>query len=185
LKLGFPLDWNGRSIHFIIDEAALHRAVGGESSSSERKYDTMIGLLDRLKSLNTVGLQRSGRPIDRSVNPNLSIQIVPFEIGAYAALAAPFVILDFDSTEDGPLLYFEHPTGDELLRSTEMIAKYKMLFEELSNRIPGPEETDAILDDIRDSFPSRLEKYPAEIRPPPSRAEEIDAITRTALSKAG
>ena len=176
---------DGPAARFIIDEGALHRAVGGESSLWERKYDTMIRVLDHLKSLNTEGMRRRGQPLDRSVNPDLSIQIVPFEIGAYAALGAPFVILEFDSTEDGPLLYFEHPTGDELLRAPDVTKKYTELFEELSNRIPGPEETDAILDHIRDSFPSRLKKYPAKIRPPPARPEEIDAIPPTALSEAG
>lgn len=59
---------------FIIDEAVLHRPVGGPRTMSQQR--------ERLLEL---GSRR-----------NISIQIVPFARGAYPGLFGPFVLLDLD-----------------------------------------------------------------------------------------
>jgi transcriptional regulator with XRE-family HTH domain len=159
---------DGPPADFIIDEAALHRAVGGESLPWEQRYETMERLFEHLKLLNTKGLKDPTSAVDENgepVNPAISIQIVPFELGAYAPIGGPFVILEFDNEDDNPLVYLEHYTGDTILRSLKSATWYKRLFDELSQHIPGPEETASILDYIQDVFPRRVEKFPIRSQP--------------------
>jgi transcriptional regulator with XRE-family HTH domain len=64
---------NGADMQFILDEAVVHRVVGGQ--------DIMLDQLRHLRELNTL--------------PHISIQIVPFTAGANAAMNGSFAILDF------------------------------------------------------------------------------------------
>ena len=157
----------GPSVDFIIDEVALHRAVGGEELSWDLKYSTMERLTEHLKELNTRGRAKLGQSIRADLNPDISIQLVPLEWGAYSALRGPFVILEFNSPDDDPLVYLENPTGEEILRSPSDTSVYTQLFRRLSESIPGAEQTNDLLDYIRASYVRRLAEYPANVRRAP------------------
>jgi transcriptional regulator with XRE-family HTH domain len=77
-------------MHFIIDEAALQRRIG--------KGGVMIRQLERL--------------IELSKSENVTIQMVPFTVGAYPGLRGPFVILDFEDPDFEDMLYVENFRGD-------------------------------------------------------------------------
>jgi transcriptional regulator with XRE-family HTH domain len=154
---------HGPTARFIIDESALHRAVGGEGLNWDRKYDVMTRVFEHLKVLNTaaIGLSAAGGETDAADrNPDLAIQIVPFELGAYSALRGPFVLLEFDDPDDETLVYLENPDSQEILRDPDASQRYREMFLRLSQQVPGPEATSAILDHIADTFPSRLKQFP-------------------------
>lgn len=78
------------STHFLIDEAAIRRAVGGQH--------TMRRQLRRLKEMVEL--------------PNVTIRVIPFDYGMYRGLRVPFVVFEFDDIQDPAILYLENPDGE-------------------------------------------------------------------------
>ncbi len=97
-------------IHFILDEGLLHRAVGGP--------DTMSRQIDHLISV--------------AENPHVTVQVLPFTIGAHAALSGPFVLLEFPTPDDQDVAFFENSLGNTFSRGEAGISdRYKVRFTEL------------------------------------------------------
>jgi transcriptional regulator with XRE-family HTH domain len=95
---------------FVIDEAALHRWVGGR--------DVMRNQLNRLKG--------------ESERGNVTIEVVPFSAGAHRGMQGPFVILEFADERDEDVLYIENSRGDLIIREgQEEIEPYRDAFAEL------------------------------------------------------
>jgi hypothetical protein len=138
---------DGPAMSFIVDQAALVRAVGNEDGS--RGVQTMIDQLTYLKKMNTRGRAALNETIEDDLNPDISLQVVPFSIGAYQALRGPFEIAEFEEESLDSMLYFENPEGDQVIRDNpETLQNYSDLFATIKKRIPGPEETGRILDSI-------------------------------------
>lgn len=95
---------------FVIDEAALHRWVGGR--------DVMRQQLQRLRS-------EAGRT-------NVAIEIVPFTAGAHFGMKGPFVILEFAEDQDEDVLFLENSRGDAISRDEQAeIDPYRDAFAQL------------------------------------------------------
>lgn len=95
---------------FVIDEAALHRWVGGR--------EVMRRQLQRLK--------------EESARDNVTIEVVPFSAGAHRGMQGPFVILEFADERDEDVLFLENARGDIVLREElEEIEPYRDTFAEL------------------------------------------------------
>ena len=92
----------------IVDEAALHRVVGGT--------DIMRAQLNRL--------------IEIAALPNVTIQVIPFEVGAHAALDSNFAILDF-AAPVGSVVYVEGLLGIFYLDRPEHVKRYQLVFDAL------------------------------------------------------
>jgi len=117
----------GPEMFFIIDESALRRPVG--------RGDTMVRQLEYLREL--------GR------HPEISIQILPFEVGVHRLMRAPFVILEFGEANVDDLLFLENPKGAILDRDDgEELAQYLSGFWELESLAPARSETGATIDRI-------------------------------------
>ena len=82
------------TLSVIIDEAALRRQVGGPT--------VMKGQIEHLRSM-------AGRP-------HVSIRVLPFSLGAHAALTGPFVHLAFPVEDDPDVVFIESPLGNTLFR---------------------------------------------------------------------
>jgi transcriptional regulator with XRE-family HTH domain len=103
---------NPPEIFFIIDEGVLRRTVGGQTVMNRQ--------LDRL--------------VQAAKQPNVSIQVLPFALGAHAALAGPFVYLEFPTKDDPDVLYFENPLGDALFNDDpQLTSAYRERFWELED----------------------------------------------------
>jgi len=138
---------DGPRMEFIIDEATLRRAVGNEDRA--RGYAPMLEQLRHLKRCNTIGRTAFGESIEPELNPNVSIQIVPLEAGAYRAMRGPFEVIEFEGEdeEDQFMMYHETPDDDLVIREDyESIAKNIQMFEALKKTIPGPDEANHHLD---------------------------------------
>jgi transcriptional regulator with XRE-family HTH domain len=97
-------------MYFVIDEASLHRWVGGR--------DVMRHQLQRLRS----DLQRD----------NVTIEIVPFAAGAHPGMQGPFVILEFPDERNEDVLFLENPRGDLVSRDEQAeIEPYRIAFAHL------------------------------------------------------
>jgi transcriptional regulator with XRE-family HTH domain len=141
------LSADGPRMEFIIDETALRRAVGNEDG--RRGYQPMVEQLHHLKRYNTVGRRAQGEAVDDDINPGISIQVVPSSLGAYAAMRGPFEVVEFPGGDTDPMVYFENPDGDQVVRDRyEDIARYLDLFAELKKTAPAPGKTNSYLDTI-------------------------------------
>ena len=93
----------------VLDEAALHRRVGGS------------GLMRlQLEHLLEVGAL-----------PNVAIQVLPFGAGAHPAMGRPFVILVFPERVDPDVVYLEDLTSAFYLEDTDEVDRYNVFFNHL------------------------------------------------------
>jgi hypothetical protein len=93
----------------VIDEAMLHKVVGGPG--------VMAGQVDRL-------VEAAGRP-------NITIQIIPNEIGAHPAMDSNFNILEFDEGGAPSVVYVEGLVGFLYLERPQDLARYRRVLERL------------------------------------------------------
>lgn len=100
---------NTLQVWSILDEAALHRLIGGP--------DVMRGQLERL--------------IEAASLPNVTIQVIPFEAGAHPALESDFCILEF-AAPVGNVVYVEGLIGFAYLDRLKDVERYQLIFNHLS-----------------------------------------------------
>lgn len=105
-------------LQVVIDEAVLRRPIGGD--------DVMRRQMLRLREL--------------SERPDMTIQILPFAVGAHPALTGQFAILDFAS--DGPPHVFcDGLTGGVLRGKAEDVQRYRACFSKLTTLALNVEES--------------------------------------------
>ena len=116
---------DGPSMHFLFDEAAVRRQVGGRA--------VMQAQLRRLKELAAL--------------PNVTMQIVPFSAGEHAGMSGPFILLEFP--DDEPLLYLEDARQDLLAREdAELTRSYQRRFAQIAELATPASRFDRIVDDF-------------------------------------
>lgn len=103
------VDEDPLTIHVILDEAALHRLVGGEQ--------VMRAQLDRL--------------LGDAQRPNITIQVLPFSTGAHPGADGPFGILTFPASDDYDLVYVEGHLADLYLEKEKDVHVYEEIFNRL------------------------------------------------------
>jgi transcriptional regulator with XRE-family HTH domain len=103
----------------ILDEAVIRRPIGGE--------DVMRRQLLRL--------------LEASERETITIQILPFAVGAHRALAGSFIILEFGDDSNAPLVYSEGMTGGTFRSKPDELRSYWMSFEALRTAALDPERS--------------------------------------------
>jgi transcriptional regulator with XRE-family HTH domain len=104
----------------IIDEAVLHRVVGGR--------DVMRRQLNRL--------------VELSDAPNVVVQVIPYTAGAHAALESNFNILEFGNPEAPGFIYVEGLVGFIYLENARDLDRYREVFEVLrSSKALNPKDS--------------------------------------------
>ncbi len=93
----------------LIDESALRRAVGG----------------------NGVMREQLGKILEMSTTSNVTMQIVPFEAGAQPGLDNTFMLLEFDSPVQSPVVFVENLAGNLYLERDAEIQRYREVLEHL------------------------------------------------------
>lgn len=111
-------------IYYVLDEAALHRQVGGAA--------VMRNQLRQLRDL--------------AKQPRLSVRIIPFSAGAHTSMKGSFTILEFaDWDED--VLYLETAGGSVTSREDQkVIAGYLENFELLSDAALDDQDSVALIE---------------------------------------
>src|SRR5205814_10501990 len=94
----------------VLGEGALTRPVGGEQ------------VLDaQIEHLRLMAGQDS-----------IQVKVLPWSIGAHAAMAGEFRILDLDAPEDPDVVYLESPVGALYLEEPAEVDEYRRIFELIS-----------------------------------------------------
>jgi hypothetical protein len=108
---------------FIFDESVLRRAVGGPRVMA-RQIEHLVAMSRR---------------------PDVSIQVLPFSVGAHAGLAGPFIHLEFPAPDDPDVIFIENTLGDTLFRDdAEITSSYREQFWKLEDLATRPEEFEKI-----------------------------------------
>lgn len=100
----------------VLDEAALHRVVGG--------VDVMRAQLRRL--------------IEVAHRPNVTMQVIPYAVGAHAAMDSTFRILEFSGSVPA-VVYVEGLVGWIYLDRLTEIERYQKVFQSLCSTALGPQ----------------------------------------------
>jgi hypothetical protein len=107
----------------VVDEAALRRPVGGPK--------VMRAQLERL--------------IEATELPSVTLQVLPFTVGAHPAMVGAFSILRFADPELPDVVYLEHLTNAVYLDKRDDVDQYLHVMDQISFRSERPDRTVEIL----------------------------------------
>jgi len=113
----------------VVDESVLHRPIGGK--------EVMRAQLKRL--------------IEFTKRPNITIQVVPFDLSGYAAEGS-FTMLRFAEPELPNLVYIEHLTGALYLDKRQEIEAYSRVVDRLMVDAETPERSRRSLAEVMDAL---------------------------------
>ncbi|RZQ63176.1 helix-turn-helix domain-containing protein [Amycolatopsis suaedae] len=103
----------------VIDEAVLHRMVGGTEVMTEQ--------LSRL--------------LDVATMPHVTIQVVPFGAGAHPGMEGPFLILGFPEQADPDVVYVDSTSSGVYLELPDDVRRYTMMFDHLRAAALRPDDS--------------------------------------------
>jgi transcriptional regulator with XRE-family HTH domain len=107
----------------IMDEAALRRMVGGP-----------MVMREQLKHLERV-----------SVEPHVTLQVIPFSVGAHAGMPGSFVLMGFADAEDPEIVYLDSMAGDLFLEAEIDVRRYGVMFDNLRAQVLSPDGTMSLI----------------------------------------
>jgi len=106
----------------VLDEAALHRMVGGRR--------VMAAQLDKI--------------LDMSALPNVTVQVLPFELGAHPALESNFTILQLPRPTPG-VVFVEGMIGSTYLDRPGDLRRYQEIFGKLQSIALNSKDTSDLI----------------------------------------
>jgi transcriptional regulator with XRE-family HTH domain len=101
---------NPLRLHVVMDESVLHRIIGDpEIHKAQLRHVVELAKL-----------------------ANVEIQILSFErAGSVALLTGPFVLMEFEDPQHGPVMYIESSAGDLYVEKPEVIQRQVAVFQAL------------------------------------------------------
>ncbi len=106
-------------IHVVLDEAVLHRQVGGPAVTR--------GQLTTL--------------IEAGARPDVTIQVLPFAAGANAGMDGKFALLAFPHPDDPPVAYVEGLMGDVYVEDSEEVGRFSLAWTHLVTQALSPADS--------------------------------------------
>ena len=114
----------------VMDESALRRVVGGR--------ELMRAQLEHL--------------VEQSQLPHVTVQVIPFEMGAHPGLNGQYAILEFPDTADSSVVYIEGVTSDLYLEKPNDVQKYSVMYEHLRAQALNVEQSRQLIADIAKGY---------------------------------
>jgi len=93
----------------VLDEAALRRTVGSKQ----------------------VMIEQLGHLVEMSHVPHVTVQVIPFAMGAHPGVSGQYAILEFPDAADSSVVYIEGVTSDLYLEKANDVQKYSVMYEHL------------------------------------------------------
>lgn len=110
---------NPLRLHALLDEAVIRRVVGGRA--------VMTGQLRHL--------------VEAVERDNITIQVIPFEIGSYGTMSGGCTIIGYGEEEYQPAVYVEHTAGGEWVEDQADVQRFQAMFDDLIGESLGPDES--------------------------------------------
>jgi hypothetical protein len=114
----------------LLDEAVLHRPVGGPT--------TITAQLDKVLEAANYG--------------KATVQVIPFEVGAHAAADGYFILLEFNEPSLSPVVFLESLTGIQYLERKTEIARYREAIEYLRDSALNPRDSLSLIAEHRRTY---------------------------------
>lgn len=121
------------SLRIVLDEAALHRAVGSPEVMSEQ----LSHLLHMAKL------------------PNIDLQVLPFGAGAHAALTVPFSILDFPDPLDAPIVFVDTASGGLFLEESDEVEAHSVTFGDVQGSAMSAAQSARVIAQVLETLESK------------------------------
>jgi transcriptional regulator with XRE-family HTH domain len=115
----------------VIDEAVLHRAVGGPEVMGEQ--------LARLREVAEL--------------PHVTIQVVPFATGAHPGMEGPFLILGFPEQADPDVVYVDSTPTGLYFEAVKDVHRYALMFDHLRATALKPDDSLQLIAAAAGRFP--------------------------------
>ena len=116
--------------HAIVDEAVLHRQVGGPAVMRAQ-------------------LQRISQPAQL---PGVTLQVIPSEAGAHPAMESIFTILGFPTPLVSDIVYVEGLVGNIYLERPAELERYRLVFSHLRTIALTPADSNELIVKISASY---------------------------------
>ena len=105
----------------VLDEAVFRRMVGNPAIM-RTQFEKLVAVSDR---------------------PNVTIQVLPFAVGAHIGMDGTFAILEYEEVADPDVVFAENAAGGLLLEKDDELQRYKFIFDRLrSVALPPAESVD-------------------------------------------
>jgi transcriptional regulator with XRE-family HTH domain len=114
----------------VIDEAALRRRVGDQQLMREQ--------LEHL--------------VELSHQPHVTVQVLPFDMGAHPGINGQYAILEFPDASDSSVVYIEGVTSDLYLEKANDVQKYSVMYEHLRAQALNVEQTRQFIETIAKDY---------------------------------
>jgi transcriptional regulator with XRE-family HTH domain len=113
-------------LRVVLDEAVLHRAVGGPDVMAEQ-----------LRHFTAIAKQ-----------PNVTLQVIPFSAGAHPAMENMFTMIEFQEDVAPPVVYVEGLMGWLFLERENDVARYTQVFKYLREIALNPQESIELISEV-------------------------------------
>jgi transcriptional regulator with XRE-family HTH domain len=120
--------------HALVDELALRRGVGGSA--------VMGAQLDKA--------------LEARERRGVTIQVIPFDTGAYAAADSNFVLLEFGDSDLPSVVFVEGLTGNQYLERDADIARYRETIDYLRKLALSPNDSANLMIKVRKLYSGEL-----------------------------
>ncbi|MFD5748238.1 helix-turn-helix domain-containing protein [Streptomyces sp. NPDC059255] len=114
----------------VVDEAALRRVVGSRQLMREQ--------LEHL--------------VEQSQLPHVTVQVLPFDMGAHPGISGHYAILEFPDASDSSVVYIEGVTSDLYLEKANDVQRYSVMYEHLRAQALNADQTRQYIADIAKEY---------------------------------
>ncbi|NLU74282.1 helix-turn-helix domain-containing protein [Streptomyces sp. HNM0575] len=114
----------------VLDESALRRQVGGRQ--------TMVEQLERLNEFSQL--------------PHVTVQVMPFSMGAHPGVNGQYAILEFPDASDSSVVYLEGVTSDLYLEKSHDVQSYSVMYEHLRAEALNPDQTREFIENVAKDY---------------------------------
>jgi transcriptional regulator with XRE-family HTH domain len=114
----------------VLDEASLHRVVGSRQIMREQ--------LEHVAEM--------------SLLPHITVQVLPFDVGAHPGINGQYSILEFSDAADSSVVYIEGVTSDLYLEKAQDVQKYTVMYEHLRAQALNVEQSRRRIEDVAKEY---------------------------------
>ena len=114
----------------VLDEAALRRTVGSPLVMREQ--------LEYLAEMSRL--------------PHVTVQVLPFGVGAHPGLNGQYAILEFADAADSSVVYLEGVTSDLYLEKAHDVQKYAVMYEHLRAQALNVDQSRKFIEDAAKTY---------------------------------
>lgn len=114
---------NPLNLWSIVDEAALRRQVGGAAvMQAQLRYLMEVSEL-----------------------PHVTLQVIPFDVGAHAGMPGSFVFMQFAEATIPDVIYIDSMAGELFLEEEGDVRRYRLIFEHLRAVAASPDASRSLI----------------------------------------